>query len=377
MPLFEIHPPSLLETIFEEIGVGVAVVDRDQRLVFANSTALDLVETKAGGDRVRFHDWRQNFRIQDSLGIEIPIQQSAVMRALKGEKTEAQEVHVKMPDGDTKWILVWAYPFSTMGLDGAISLIMDETAEVELREAATHIRRMENLGTLAAGLAHDFNDILNTIAINIALSSRAQSCSSEVRSRLEQVSEAVNKAAALIKRLTQFSRTQELTCQTLQVNEVVHDVLRRVRPLLLKNISLVVDLADDLPLVYADSSQMEQVLDNLIVNALDAMPDGGTLKVSTSIAHQTQKSSGREAAHEFVRICVADSGIGIPGELQSAIFEPFFTTKPKGKGTGLGLSSSYGIVRQHKGKIEVQSEPGHGANFSVLLPAKQTVGSGE
>jgi signal transduction histidine kinase len=166
----------------------------------------------------------------------------------------------------------------------------------------------------------------------------------------------------------QFSRTQELHRQALQVNDVVQDALRLIHPLLRNNISLAVDLDEDLPLIYGDSPQIEQVLVNLIVNAVDAMPDGGHLRVSTARSQELQKASGFEDPQGHVCISITDSGVGIPDELQSAIFEPFFTTKPAGKGTGLGLSSSYGIVRQHNGRIEVQSKPGYGSTFNVFFP---------
>jgi signal transduction histidine kinase len=124
-------------------------------------------------------------------------------------------------------------------------------------------------------------------------------------------------------------------------------------------------------MVCADSSQMEQVIVNLILNALDAMPNGGTLRVSTSAGHRAERAgSHADNEREFICISVTDTGVGIPGELQSVIFEPFFTTKPPGKGTGLGLSSSYGIVRQHNGEIEVQSEPNRGTTFNVFFPTK-------
>jgi signal transduction histidine kinase len=296
------------------------------------------------------------------------------MRAMRGERVASEQARLKLPNGDAKWVLAWAYQFHAMGLQGVMVLIMDETAEVDLRKAAAQLQRMDTLGALAAGLTHDFNNILHTISTNIALASGAQSCPPEVQVRLEQISEATNKASGLVKRLMQFSRTQKLDRRTLRVNDIVQDVLRLVRPLLQQNISLELDLAEDLPPIYADSSQMEQVLVNLIVNALGAMPDGGKLKVSTSAAQQTH-ASDQAHGQQFVRVSVTDSGIGIPDELQSAIFEPFFTTKPDGKGTGLGLSSSYGIVRQHNGKIEVQSQPGQGSTFTVSIPAEQSFAS--
>jgi signal transduction histidine kinase len=372
MPLLGLQPAGLLQTIFEDIEVAVAVIDRDERIVFANKTAFDLFGTKVD-DSIPFRNWRKNFRLEDANGHEVPLEKSAVMRAMRGERVASEKVRLKLPNGDAKWILAWAYQFHAMGLEGVMVLVVDETAEVDLRKAAAQLQRMDTLGALAAGLTHDFNNILNTISTNTALAFGAQTCSPEVQVRLEQISEATDKASGLVRRLMQFSRTQKLDRRTLRVNDIVHDVLRLVRPLLQQKSSLELDLAEDLPPIYADSSQMEQVLVNLIVNALDAMPDGGKLKVSTSAAEQSLDAS--DHGQQFVRVSVRDSGVGIPGELQSAIFEPFFTTKPEGKGTGLGLSSSYGIVRQHNGKIEVQSQPGQGSTFTVSIPAEQIFAS--
>ncbi len=371
MPIFGLQPAGLLQTIFENIEVAVAVIDDHERIVFANSTALQLFGT-ADGSPVRFQDWRQNFRFEDADGNEIPIEKSAVVRALKGEHVESQELRLKMPSGKIKWIHVWAYQFCAMGLEGVITLIVDQTSEVELRKTAAQLHRMETLGALAAGLTHDFNNILNTISTNVAIAAATESCSPELQMRFDHISEAVDTAGELVRRLMQFSRKQDLHRRTLQANDVVRDVLRLVQPLLRKNISLAVDLAEALPTVYADFSQMEQVIINLILNALDAMPNGGALRVSTSAGNPNQAGS-HAYDQDFVCISVADTGIGIPDELQSIIFEPFYTTKPAGKGTGLGLSSSYGIVRQHNGKIELQSEPGRGTTFNVFFPTEVSV----
>lgn len=370
MPTFGLHPSGLLQTIFEDIGVGVAVIDRDAKLVFANRTALEMFGAKAEPTDVLFQDWRRNFHFEDSRGKEIPLERSAITRAMRGERLASEEFRVTMPDGSSKWMLVWAYQFCAMGLDGVMALIIDQTTEVELRRAAAQLQRMETLGALAAGLTHDFNNLLNTIATNIALVSDTE-YSVGVGARLEQISEAVDRAAVLVKRLMQFSRKQDLHRRSVQANDVVRDVLQLVKPLLRDNISVRVSLTDDLLPIYADPSQVEQVLINLIVNALDAMPKGGLLGIATGLADPFDKvtSNGKQ---EFVRISVADSGMGIPKELQCTIFEPFFTTKPEGKGTGLGLSSSYGIMRQHNGKIEVESEVGAGATFNVFFPIART-----
>jgi two-component system cell cycle sensor histidine kinase/response regulator CckA len=376
MPVFGFHPPGLLQTIFEDIGVALLVVDRDERVVFANRNALQLFDSTSAAEGARFRDLRGMFRFQDSSGDEIPLAESVVIRALKGEPVESQEIRLQKPNGETRWLRVGAYRFSSMGLEGVVVFVVDETSEVEVRNAAAQLQRMETLGALAAGLTHDFNNVLNTIATNVVLARENDGNSEQVGIRLEQISDAVSKASGLIRRLMQFSRRQELHLSSLAVNDVVRDVLRLTQPLLRANIRLTLDLARDLPTVYGDYSQIEQVLVNLIVNALDAMPDGGDLRIATHVALRNQtnlveKESIRHRKQEkVVQISLADTGIGIPIEIQSAIFEPFFTTKPEGKGTGLGLSSAFGIVRQHGGKIEVDSSPGIGTTFTVSLPAQ-------
>lgn len=163
----------------------------------------------------------------------------------------------------------------------------------------------------------------------------------------------------------------------MSVNDLLRDVLCLVQPLVRDNIALSCDLASDLPAVYGDSSQLEQVFVNLIVNALDAMPQGGQLTIATHLTPRNHKVSlekepSRPKEEQSVETSpLADTGVGIPSEIQSTIFEPFFTTKPEGKGTGLGLSSAFGIIRQHDGRIEVNSSPGKGAALTVSLPVKK------
>jgi two-component system, cell cycle sensor histidine kinase and response regulator CckA len=374
MPLFGLHPQGLLQTIFEDIGVALFVVDREERVVFANRTALQLFDTTSAAEGARFRDLRSTFRFEDSLGNEIPLAESVVIRALKSEPVESQEVRLKKPNGEMRWLTAWAYRFSSMGLEGVVVLVTDETTEVEARKAAAQLQRMETLGALAAGITHDFNNVLNTITSNVALAKQDGGYSHKIGNHLDQISDAVNNAAGLIRRLMQFGRSQDLHLRSLGVNDVVRDVLRLTQSLLHKNIRLTLTLEEDLPTVYGDFSQLEQVLVNLIVNALDAMPDGGDLTIATHLALRNQtdlvvKESILPRIQQ-VQISITDTGIGIPIETQSAIFEPFFSTKPEGKGTGLGLSSAFGIIRQHGGGIEVSSSPGVGATFIVSLPAQ-------
>ena len=367
MPVFGLQPAGLIERIFEQVGVAVVVVDHQQRLVFANETATATFGGAAKSTALTFQDWRCKYRVEDSLGNEVPLERSAVIRALKGEHIESEEVQAKFPDGSTKWLLIWAYPFSVMGLSGVLALVIDETAEVDLRRAASQLDRMETLGVLAAGLAHDFDNVLDTISLNAGSLLTEPGMSKERELRLDQISTASRKASQLVKRLMQFSRIQDLHCEPVFVNDVVADILRLLRPMLEPYILIKTNFCDPLPYILADRSQVEQVLVNLIVNANDAMPNGGQLTISTS-AETGSGTINAEEKQNFVNVSVADTGIGIPQEVQVHIFEPFFTTKPPGKGTGLGLSSVYGIVKQHNGKVIVRSSPGKGSVFVISLP---------
>ena len=369
MPVFGIQPPGLLQEIFETIGVGMVVIDKQQHLVFANRTALTAFGVAESDLGSSVQELRQKYRVENYRGEEIPLADSAIMRAVKGERVESEELRVILPDGSTKWVNVGAYPFSIAGLAGVLAIIVDETEEVQLRRSVSQLQRMETLGSLALGISHDFNNILETISLNAQLALRAADDGQDYRSPLAQISAAAKKGGDLVRRLMRFSRDQGPHPQILQINHVIRDVLQILHPLFRQNISVRTDLSENLPLIDADRTQMEQVLINLIVNALDAMPGRGELKVSTMPGdHGKNPASPRD----FITIIVSDTGTGIPQNLQSAIFEPFFTTKAAGKGTGLGLSTVHAIVQQHRGRIEVRSAPGAGTAFIISLPASES-----
>jgi signal transduction histidine kinase len=370
MPVFGLYPPDLLQTIVEDIGVAMLVIDREERVVFANSMALQLFDVTIEAEGVRFRDFRSKIRLEDSSGNEIHLVKGMVIRALKNEPVESQEARLRKATGETKWLILRAYRFSSLGIEGVAVLVEDETAAVEIRKAAALLEKMETIGTLSVELTHDFNNVLNAITTNIALAREIGGYSSQVKDCIDQISDAVNKSAGLIQRLMQFRR-QDLHLLPLDVNDVVRNVVRLTQSLLRENIGVTLDLQEDLPTVYGDSSQLERVFVNLIVNALEAMPEGGALTIATHVAHGNQtdlveKPPVSQEKEGVVQISIRDTGTGIPVDIQSSIFEPFFTTKSEG--TGLGLSSAFRIIRQHGGKIEVDSLPGIGATFTVSLP---------
>ena len=166
MPIFGLHPAGLLETIFEEIGIAMAVIDHRHNVVFANRNAVDLLG-EAPDKPITFREWRTNYRLEDQVGREIPFDESAVMRAFHGERVEGQEMRAVLPNGSSKWLLAWAYPFSAMGMSGVIAFIVDETTEVELRRTVNQLQRLETLGAVAAGLTHNLNNLLETITLSV------------------------------------------------------------------------------------------------------------------------------------------------------------------------------------------------------------------
>ncbi len=232
-------------------------------------------------------------------------------------------------------------------------------------------QKMESIGILAGGVAHDFNNLLSTIIGYGQMLLRRLDPDSPFRAEIEAINTAGRRAAQLTRQLLAFSRKQVLEIQRIDVNAVIGGVAKMLRRLIGEHIDFELDLAPQLPPIMADAGQLEQVLMNLVVNARDAMPEGGSLIIRTGTGRPPARLCGQHPAlaeTDCVTIEVSDTGSGIPPELQDKIFEPFFTTKPQGKGTGLGLATVYGIVRQHNGLIEVSSTPGAGSRFTIFLP---------
>jgi two-component system cell cycle sensor histidine kinase/response regulator CckA len=362
----ELQPQAVLKSVLDNVGVAIAVIDHEHRFVFINQAARDMF---GAIENLSLKDWRRGYKFEDSQGREIPPGQGPIARAFAGEKVEPHEVRMTLPDGRVKWLHSAAHAFSVMGLAGVLVIVTDETEQVELRRAMEQAQRIEAFGALAGGLVHDFNNILSVLSGNIALALKDEGVQETTRARLEHMATALQKATALVVRLMQYSRKPDTQIRPVQINEVVNAVLELARPLIKSPVRVKTEVSHCLPAVQADSSKLEQVLLNLILNALDAMPDGGELAVSTELVSGDAVPGGKnEDKERFVLITVADNGIGIPEDLRLSIFDPFFTTKPVGKGAGLGLSSAQLIVRQHNGHIKVQSAPGAGTKFSIYLP---------
>lgn len=256
---------------------------------------------------------------------------------------------------------------------GAIETVRDITERRDLEQQLRQSQKMEAIGQLAGGVAHDFNNLLAVIRGNAELAlMNAGPAQTATTDSLRQVVAASDRAANLTRQLLLFSRKEALQTRPLDLNDVIGNLTKMLKRIIGEDIQLRCNYGTRLPFVQADVSMMEQVLVNLLVNARDAMPQGGQLLITTDKLQflQVDLHAHPEArAGEFVVLSVADTGAGIAPEHLPHIFEPFFTTKEPGKGTGLGLATVYGIVKQHQGWIEVASQPGQGTTFKVFLPA--------
>lgn len=251
---------------------------------------------------------------------------------------------------------------------------VDVTDSNKLEQQYRQAQKMEAVGQLAGGVAHDFNNILTAITGYAHLILDQVQDNDAAKSSVEEIIKASKRAAALTKALLAFSRKQTVTLAVIDLSEALKGFEELLRRLIREDIELKISCTEKPLPVMADRGQIEQVLMNLVANARDAMPHGGKICIETSpvsLDHTFVESHGYGKVGEYALLAVSDSGVGLDKETQSHIFEPFFTTKEQGKGTGLGLSMAYGIVKKHDGFINVYSEPGKGTIFKIYLPRVQ------
>jgi PAS domain S-box-containing protein len=255
----------------------------------------------------------------------------------------------------------------------------DITERRQLEEKFRQAHKMEAIGRLSGGIAHDFNNLLGVIIGYAEILQERLAESDPLRVSADEIVKAGNRAASLTRQLLAFSRQQILEFEVLDLNEIVADIEKMLRRVIGEDIELKADLDPDLGHVKADRSQLEQLFLNLVVNARDAMPDGGRLLIETR-SFEMSEEYVRSYPYpvktgSYARVTVKDTGLGMDADVQARIFEPFFTTKEKGKGTGLGLSTVYGVVKQSGGYIEVHSETGKGAAFLIYFPTVRETAS--
>ncbi len=365
---------DLISRVMQTSPVGILTTDRTGKLTFANQRAaqvLGLPEGDIAQSNVRICDWQlADWCTRADLNGPVPLQ--SVLES--GATVKDLRFALKLANGRHALLSTNATPIydATGARDGLVVTLDDVTDRVNLELQLQHAQRMESIGQLAAGVAHDINNVLTIIQGHAGLLVEATPAGTPPARSLTQITAAADRAARFVRQLLLFSRKQVLQPRMLDLNEVLVGLEPMLGRLLGEPVALETSYAASLPGVEADIGMLEQIVMNLAVNARDAMPKGGRLRLATT--EVTVNAVGARAHAEaregrFVCLTVADTGCGMDRVVLERIFEPFFTTKEVGKGTGLGLATVYGIVKQHQGWVEVASQPGQGTTFRVYVPA--------
>lgn len=292
---------------------------------------------------------------------------------LSGQTLKPAEAVRYRKDGSPVQVIASGAPIMIEGmLLGVVAIYSDITRIKELESQFQQAQKLEAVGRLAGGIAHDLNNLLTPILGYSDLMLNTMPSRDPSKSKIESILSAAEKARDLVGQLLAYSRKQTLEFKTLDLNTLIQDFEALLRKTIREDIELRLNLDPSIPCLQADKGQLEQLLLNLAINARDAMPEHGRLTIETSdidLDRALARSRYGLKPGRHLLLTVSDTGHGMDPETQLRIFEPFFTTKEQGKGTGLGLAMVYGIVKQHGGSIWVSSEPGHGSTFTVCLPA--------
>ncbi len=363
-----------LRASYEAARDGILLVGKDGSLIAANQRVIDYFKLTDGVDQIDMKGFESQLSKQFSDGKKFIME----WKQINEDSSKTADLEWIL-DGPVERVLsVYSSPVLISGGQQIARFwsFHDVTEQRKLQKGLEQAQKMEAVGRLAGGVAHDFNNLLTGIIGNLSLVGAGDNEGFESKDEefISSAKRASQRAAELVKQLLGFSRQSHLELDSCEVNQVLDEVHSLLKSTTDPAINISMNCSSDLWTVEADSTQVEQVVMNMCVNAIDAMSEnGGNLVLSTTNKSLNQsmlsKYPGRELG-DFVEIRVSDNGVGMTSEVMAKLFEPFFTTKEQGKGTGLGLATSYGIVKQHGGWIECESEVGVGSNFSIFLPRK-------
>ena len=360
---------NLLRTVIDNLPDGIYAKDSGARKILANPANLKRMGCKTEAEAIGKtdfdvfpHDIATAFFADDQFVL------------WKGQSIIDREEKIILPNGETHWTLTTKVPWRDAAgkIIGLVGIGRDITDKKRLEAQAQHAQRMESIGQLASGIAHDLNNILAPIMISATLL-RQKVQDKEGLELLDSLEASAKRGADVVKQVLWFGRGVEGKHEPINPKQLLKEVTRIISETFSKSIDFETDIAADVHPVIGDQTQLHQVLINLSVNARDAMPNGGKLKLGarnfTADAHFASLNAEAKPG-PYVLFEVTDTGHGIPPEIRDRIFEPFFTTKELGKGTGLGLSTALSIIKSHDGFIDVESEPGKGTTFQVYLPGQ-------
>ena len=350
-------------TALEVLPVALMQLDHSGRVLWGNAHAREIVG--------------KDFRVGETLS-DLVEPLGRPLDLLLGETaspSSSRREMVRLRDGaEDTFLHIALTPVTLEGTPCLLAVLSDASELRHLEDKFAQSQKMEAVGKLAGGVAHDFNNVLTAISGHADLLLMGKDALHPDYSDLMQIRQNANRAAALVRQLLAFSRKQTLKPQLLSIADVVSDTQYLLNRLIGEKVSLTVEHGPDLWQVQADQQQLEQALMNLVVNARDAMPEGGSISLATRnllLEEPRERQNVEIPDGAYVEISVSDTGDGIPPHVIDRIFEPFFTTKPRGEGTGLGLSTVYGIVKQSGGYIFAENRAEGGACFRILLPRAQ------
>ncbi|HWI40960.1 MAG TPA: PAS domain S-box protein, partial [Verrucomicrobiae bacterium] len=359
---------QLLRTVLENLPVGVTMYDRSGEVAYCNGTAREIW----GNRDIPIHRFIEYRGWWHDSGLPLQPEDWGAPRAFgRGIRSAGQVLDVEA-EGGRKTIVDSAVPVLAPDgtITGAVAVCDEITHETELQKQLLQSQKMETIGQLAGGIAHDFNNIL-MVMLGFTECAADAASEPEVRDLLRQVLESGARATELTRKLLTFSRQQVIQKRGVEVDGLIIGLMKLLRRILPDDITVEVIPSGTCCTIDCDPVQIEQVITNMVVNARDAMPHGGMLRLTADPVRVEGMDAAAlgVSAGEYVRVRVSDTGTGIEEHIIDKVFDPFFTTKEVGKGTGLGLSMAYGIVRQHSGTITVESRPGEGSVFTIHLPA--------
>ena len=354
-------------TVFEEIAVGIALINREGRIMESNRALQKMLGYR--GEEL-FNRVFNDFIHPDDITTDLDLYE----KLLEGKQDHYQVEKRYLRKGGS---VLWGRLNVSLicGLNGepqsTVHMVEDITEWKQLETQFLQAQKMETVGRLAGGIAHDLNNLFTVLSGYSQLSLMRLKEDDPLTENLREIKKTTDRAAELTNRLLAISRRQALDMMVIDLNQLVRGLEKMLGRIIGEDIELIIRPAGEIGKVKTDPNQMEQVILNLVVNARDAMPNGGKLVIeirNVELDETYAQSHFSVVPGRFVLLSVTDTGCGMSPEVKERIFDPFFTTKTKGKGTGLGLSTVYGIIKQSGGNIWVYSEPGQGTTFKIYLP---------